>query len=286
MSPDERSSIDNGIWLCYNHGRLVDTDERRFTIEMLKAWRTIAERRARLELEVGPSAELTVTALTDVGLVENSVSVLGVGAENVIIGDALHDSCVPAVWGEEVCHALRDVAVELARNAFHHGKANAFRMHIQPRSILLVDDGKAFDPLRLTVIKTEGGGAVAVKHLLSRYGNRLVLVSRRVMNQNETTICLVRRLEDVAAVTPCTIELNHEHLRSGRIEISLHESCLTAYVILPRYFAISDVLRILPLLSTALGSERRPLTFVATDVSDLVRQKIAEAFPGSQLLVI
>src|SRR4051812_46714820 len=47
LTPGERASADNGIWMCYTHGRLVDTDETRFSIEMLRQWRAIAELKAR-----------------------------------------------------------------------------------------------------------------------------------------------------------------------------------------------------------------------------------------------
>jgi hypothetical protein len=36
MSPEERSHIDNAIWLCATHARLVDRDEVTFTIEGLR----------------------------------------------------------------------------------------------------------------------------------------------------------------------------------------------------------------------------------------------------------
>jgi hypothetical protein len=51
MTSEERSSISNGIWMCYTHGKLIDTDETRYTIEMLRCWKQIAERRARALLE-------------------------------------------------------------------------------------------------------------------------------------------------------------------------------------------------------------------------------------------
>jgi hypothetical protein len=39
MSPAERASITNGIWLCSRCHTLVDRDEQRFTVEVLYAWR-------------------------------------------------------------------------------------------------------------------------------------------------------------------------------------------------------------------------------------------------------
>ena len=48
LSVDELRSIDNGIWMCYTHGKLIDADEATYTPEMLKYWRKLAERKAQL----------------------------------------------------------------------------------------------------------------------------------------------------------------------------------------------------------------------------------------------
>ena len=36
MSADERASVENGIWMCYTHGKVIDTDEA-FAGELLEA---------------------------------------------------------------------------------------------------------------------------------------------------------------------------------------------------------------------------------------------------------
>ena len=36
-------NLDNGIWLCRHHHRLVDSKEKRYTVEELKKWKTQAE---------------------------------------------------------------------------------------------------------------------------------------------------------------------------------------------------------------------------------------------------
>jgi len=46
MTADERSAADNGIWLCQSCSKLIDTDEARFTVELLKQWKFQAEKRA------------------------------------------------------------------------------------------------------------------------------------------------------------------------------------------------------------------------------------------------
>jgi hypothetical protein len=43
MLPEERSSPENGLWLCQTHAKLVDNDEARFTAELLRGWKQKAE---------------------------------------------------------------------------------------------------------------------------------------------------------------------------------------------------------------------------------------------------
>ncbi|SIT49280.1 conserved hypothetical protein [Paraburkholderia piptadeniae] len=43
MSADERSSANNGIWLCRDHGKAIDSDVKEFTTERLREWKKLAE---------------------------------------------------------------------------------------------------------------------------------------------------------------------------------------------------------------------------------------------------
>ena len=49
FTPEQRRSIDNAIWLCANHADLVDGDEKRFPVALLREWKERAERAAREE---------------------------------------------------------------------------------------------------------------------------------------------------------------------------------------------------------------------------------------------
>ena len=40
MTPEQRSSIENGIWLCSRCAKLIDSDEIKYTPELLKKWKT------------------------------------------------------------------------------------------------------------------------------------------------------------------------------------------------------------------------------------------------------
>ena len=51
MTAEERSSIENGIWLCESCAKLIDTDEKRYSIDILRDWKLKAEARAQKALE-------------------------------------------------------------------------------------------------------------------------------------------------------------------------------------------------------------------------------------------
>lgn len=58
FTPEQRSSISNGIWLCQNCSKLVDSDPKIYLERLLIVWREAAENRAREELEGAPEPTL------------------------------------------------------------------------------------------------------------------------------------------------------------------------------------------------------------------------------------
>jgi hypothetical protein len=40
MTPEQRSAIENSIWLCQTCAKLIDSDEKKYTPELLKKWKT------------------------------------------------------------------------------------------------------------------------------------------------------------------------------------------------------------------------------------------------------
>jgi hypothetical protein len=49
LTPEERSGINNGIWLCQTHAKLIDDDELTYAPAVLWAWKETAENMAALE---------------------------------------------------------------------------------------------------------------------------------------------------------------------------------------------------------------------------------------------
>ena len=51
MTPEERKSPENGIWLCQSCSKLIDTDTSRYPKALLQSWKQLAEQTAILEVE-------------------------------------------------------------------------------------------------------------------------------------------------------------------------------------------------------------------------------------------
>lgn len=62
LSSEERKAPDNGIWLCQSCAKLVDNDEQKYTVNLLREWKRLAEEAARVEVEnrlvLAPSEEV------------------------------------------------------------------------------------------------------------------------------------------------------------------------------------------------------------------------------------
>jgi hypothetical protein len=57
LSPEERSGHGNGIWLCQNCAKHIDNDPARYTVDVLRKWKTDAE--AEAKHRVGKTATST-----------------------------------------------------------------------------------------------------------------------------------------------------------------------------------------------------------------------------------
>ena len=47
ISAMKRKSYENGIWLCQNCSKIIDSDEEKYTTQLLLDWKIIAEEKAR-----------------------------------------------------------------------------------------------------------------------------------------------------------------------------------------------------------------------------------------------
>ena len=50
MTRAERMGIHNGIWLCQSCSKLIDSDDLRYTVDLLYKWKRLSEEASILEL--------------------------------------------------------------------------------------------------------------------------------------------------------------------------------------------------------------------------------------------
>jgi hypothetical protein len=67
LTSDERSGHENGIWLCQNHGKLIDNDRTRFSVELLRAWKRDAENEARNSIGRSASGHIASNTRLQIG---------------------------------------------------------------------------------------------------------------------------------------------------------------------------------------------------------------------------
>ena len=133
MTVEERGSISNGIWLCYLHGKLIDTDEDRFTVSQLKKMKEVAEIRAQRELE---STNQDTFGYFKLDLGKSKTCIMNIDDVSVRIGDAITDSSMADILGHEILLAARDVCIEVALNSFRHGGATKGHLEKSVRHLI------------------------------------------------------------------------------------------------------------------------------------------------------
>lgn len=104
MTSDQRASVDNGIWLCANHGRLVDTDVITYTVEVLQQYKAGHHSRCK-------------QALTGAAGEQNVKHLIAFGPEIVAVGEINYAQ--DDQWHFEVEHFVAGDFPDLVRLAGH-----------------------------------------------------------------------------------------------------------------------------------------------------------------------
>lgn len=270
--------------MCYMHGKLIDTDEVTYTVPMLKRWRELAELRAKLSQQLGQSIDLTTAVTEPLPLAESEVILRTLGDENEKIGQALLNSCISEVWGKDLAAAVRDIAIEVVRNAFSHGAASSFRIAIDTNKVKITDNGNPFLYSSLVNNPNGRGGAAAIKELQS-YANNVLLSSRRSETENETMIALIKQPDEVVALTPCAVEFEARNLHEEGFSIPVLSGCDFTYIVMPIFISFSDAFKLIELLQErALSGER--FVIVTRQASAGVIRELSAGIPSSQVMVL
>ena len=283
------SDYSNGIWMCETHAKLIDTDEVRFTVEMLARWRELAELRASLSQQTGRSVQVQLREGDEIPLaaVERSVTRGGTDVMNDLC-DAVLDSCIVDVWGKDVGYAVRDMVAELMDNAFAHGGAREFKLEIDLNRVQVrSDDGPYSFGQLLADTQCHGGQQAAAS--LMKLNERLITSYRREGGYNVLDIDFVTSSEQVLRTTACSVDYCDfvSTLQSQKKLPALYTHCETIYVVLtPRQHLIPSAARSLSRRLETLAAAQKRIVLIGSAISEGVVLTLQGAFPDMQVMQV
>lgn len=197
LSVEQRSSIENAIWLCQSCGALVDRDLDRFTVDILRDWKRQAENAASVELAAGtefrPIAaselrqELTVGELVAVRALSEELGCNVTTNVNVPAGDGWLNLHAAVVRGEDL------VAIEIRE---HHGRGIPY---FQIEYLIQL-------------------GSTLKFHRFHKFVLYIVVVSDASLEQDESVKV---RLENLASTAPCEVHIRMYRLNTLRAKYGL-----------------------------------------------------------------
>ncbi len=271
--------------MCYNHGKIIDTDESRFTIDLLKKWKEIAESLSRVMVETGCSYDQALLKFKFSSLAANCIDIFPESNENELIGDAICDSCISIAWGKEIANSLRDFIIEHTRNSFAHGNATSIKIDIKKNRFNIIDNGNAFNPRELLRVGSNSGGVESIKYLFTKFSQKIVFSHERIDNLNIVTIAFIDSSTEIFDITPCSIAMSRKDINDGSFSINVRETCTEVFIVLPRYFSPSDA-GLFRINSPFLLKEKRQLIFVTEGLSDSVLDSLERSFPNCQIIKV
>lgn len=228
QTPEERRSVDNALWVCQKHAKEIDDDERRFTVDLLLAWRKRADELASAELG------RPTTSAVRLQLIPHCATVAA-GEVRQGTADFVEDIAARAALGRARSDLVRMVLYELALNATTHGNAASVTLKSEPGYISLTCDGPQFGLADLLESDQRGGGA-AVRAIRKETGI-LDLDCRYKDSSNEWLI--LDHLSTAGSDNPCGIELQPE---GNILEASLSAvaGCEEIHLYTPELWSFSD----------------------------------------------
>ena len=276
LTSDQRRSSDNGVWLCQTHAKQIDDDESRFTVQLLREWRRLAELRA--EFEIGRSAvplppEASRGLVTDRRVLPHSREAL-----REEVSTFLEDIGAPAAWGD-LYELVRMTLYEIALNSAIHGNASRIEIESDGCAVCVHDDGARFGLADLR--RADGrGGYRAVQDLDRTASGTFSLVYREADHNEWFVVDLVlTRGEDV----PCAIPLEYSSLHSGDLFAKLDnlQSCDEIHLYPGKRWSYSDWYELL----SKLGEYRDDVQFVVHGAKavDVIGEFIHELLPTARI---
>lgn len=237
LSPEQLASIDNAIWMCYAHGKLIDADEATYAPEILFHWRQMAELKAKLRQQHGAETTINIANSKSVVFPQGSIFFLPENPVGKLVSEFVFNACLADIWGELLATASREFLIEVALNAFEHGRATECTLTLGDNYLSLTDNGQPFLPKSVVTHPQRRGGAAATEQMIDTLSDRVIVSYRREREKNVLTLTCPRNGLELISSTNCAISISHEDMgRDGvkkRIEdlVVAHKNCDPVYLV-------------------------------------------------------
>ncbi len=276
------TSIENGIWMCYKHGKIIDGDESRYKPDTLKSWRAIAELRAKLAHETGVAPSALHQLNTRIKLSPDSLSVAESGSVKLTVFDFFEAINANAIWGRAVSTEMRAFTVEFIANAYKHGGATYCKLASDKNSITIVSDGRPYSPETLFCTKNKRGGARSLEDLRSLHPNCLISYDTSIFNTLKMTVA--SHNAHIHEFTTCFVDVepsgsSDELLRT----LGLFQHCGSIFLTSNSGFVHSQIYYYVDFAKAALAQGKR-VVMVVGDTSAGALRYFKEIVPGIELL--
>jgi hypothetical protein len=268
----ERSGYDNGIWLCQNHGTLVDGDHDRYSTTLLEDWKMAAESRARLDQESG---FLPFGHFFDHGAVVTNPK----NPEDAVC-NFLEDVGGALVFPEPTYTAIWRLLGELARNSFLHGQAQEVCLTASRNVLTLGQMGAPFSWEDLGGAAEPGGGVMALRGARASLAGVVAFIHRYDPEARENEWSIINMATEVPS-GPCIATLSNLELEADlMVRLS---GCEEVHLHLPTRIMLSDIRREV-LRSHPQLREASNLVVHGLAEGDYLRDFISEWLPNARVV--
>lgn len=285
MNEDEISNISNGIWMCYSHGKLIDTDETTYSVETLKYWKKAGESAVKVMNETGCTYnEAYVKVMNKIKFRDDIRIISSNNLES--IGIMLSESNFNFLFTKSEMACVRDFLMEYALNAFTHGMATYVDLVINGLSIIIKDDGNKFDINNLINTTYGRGGKKSINNLISTLYERMI-IDYVYRGSNELKIFFPNDYADISKMTNCYLNIGISDIMSNTFKYSIDEECNDIFVCINGFMMISQAMNITYVIPE-LVKETRNLHFIVDCkcISDGVIEEIKEQFPDARIMLL
>lgn len=265
QSPADRIHFSNGIWMCREHGAIIDRNDSIYTKELLLQWKEARHEEAHRDQSGRPSK-----GLADLFDFQLTIDLDPKPSLNSII-EFMQAAGVSASWGDDAQGAAARVSFELLYNAQRHGTAKSATLQTSGKEVRVTFESPEghFGVDQLLQANNRRGGHISVASWRTNWNAQFRLASHSAGTSTTWTLTDIR--DGTGAFGPCSTVVQYAQM-TDRSHGPYSPDCSEVILYIKGGVSFSDVIDLIPTVTKALTD--RPVLIVSKDDQNL---KVVEA---------